>query len=237
MDSVAQFFMQLPVEIYSSIIVMIGVSVFAILAGNAAKRAMPTEAPSTLVWLGEEIVGGISGFIGKLMGKKFTYLQGYFVALVMYLPFAFLIGLIGFPVPVTIYSVPFSLALITFILIHATAIKYNKWGYFKRFIAPFWPFLPVNILATFAPLISLSFRLLGNALSGMIILALVYWSTEALTAMLMGVFAIPGLNVIGPLITPMLHSYFDVFGAMIQTLVFVFLSALFVSAEAPSDEQ
>lgn len=237
MSAVYNYLMELPPEIYSSLIVMTAVSVFAIIVGNAAKKAVPSAQPSTLVWLGEEIVGGISGFISKLMGKKFTYLQGYFVALVMYLPLAFLIGLIGFPVPVTIYSVPFSLALITFILIHATAIKYNKWGYFKRFIAPFWPFLPVNILATFAPLISLSFRLLGNALSGMIILALVYWSTEALTSVLLGFLAIPGLNLIGPLITPVLHSYFDVFGAMIQTLVFVFLSALFVSAEAPSDEK
>ena len=189
---------------------------------------------STLLWMGEEIVGGISSFIRNIMGKRFSPLIGYFIALVMYLPLAFLIGLLGFPTPVSVYSVTFSIALVTFIMIHATAIKYQKWGYFGRFVAPFWPFLPVNLLATFAPLISLSYRLLGNALSGMIILSLVYWTTENLTNLLLGV---PGLNLIGPLITPFLHAYFDVFGAMIQTLVFVFLTALFVAQEAPRDEQ
>lgn len=234
MNAVITFLMELPPEIYSSVIVMILVSVFAIIVGHLAKKQPANEAPSTLVWIGEEIVNGITGFVHNLMGRKFSPLTGYFVALILYLPLSFLIGLIGFPTPVTIYSVTFSLALITFIMIHVTAIKYQKWGYFKRFVAPFWPFLPVNLISWFSPLISLSFRLLGNALSGMIILALVYWTTENLTNLLVG---IPGLNLFGPLITPFLHAYFDVFGALIQTLVFVFLTALFVSAEAPSDEQ
>ncbi len=234
MNAVITFLMELPPEIYSSVFVMILVSIFAIIVGNMAKKQQPQEAPSTLVWMGEKIVGGVTGFVRNLMGKRFSPMAGYFVALVMYLPLAFLIGLVGFPTPVSIYSVTFSLALVTWLMIHLTAIKYQKWGYFKRFVAPFWPFLPVNILSMFAPLISLSYRLLGNALSGMIILSLVYWTTENLTNLLLG---IPGLNLIGPLITPFLHAYFDVFGAMIQTLVFVFLTALFVSAEAPSDEQ
>lgn len=234
MTAIYDYLLALPPEIYSSLFVMVLISVFAIIVGHLAKKAQPNQAPSTLVWLGEEIVGGVSSFIHSIMGKKFSPMTGYFVALVMYLPISFLISLVGFPTPVSIYSVTFSLALVTFFMIHGTAIKYQKWGYFKRFVAPFWPFLPVNILSTFAPLISLSYRLLGNALSGMIILALVYWTTEGLTNLLIG---IPGLNLFGPLITPVLHAYFDVFGALIQTLVFVFLTALFVAQEAPSDEK
>jgi F-type H+-transporting ATPase subunit a len=135
----------------------------------------------------------------------------------------------------TYYSIPLTFALITFTLIHFNAIRCKKWKYFKRYVDPFpkFPvFLPVNILSTFAPIISLSFRMFGNALSGTIILELVYYVTNSLSSKLID------FNFIGPLITPLLHVYFDLFSGIIQTMVFIYLTTFFIKGEeADEDDQ
>lgn len=234
MDAIVNYLAALPGEMYASIIVMGIITVFAVLAGNAAKKAEPHLQPSTLVWLGEEIVNFVDGYFGKMMGPRFNYVMPYFTTLVMYIPLSFLIGLAGLPAPITYYAVPFSLALVTFVLIHGTAIKYNKWGYFKRFLQPFWPFLPINLFAMYSPLVSMSFRMLGNALSGLVIMSLIYWATGLVSNAILGLFNLSGLNFFGLMIGPFLHFYFDVFSSLIQTLVFLSLSALFIAGEAPS---
>ena len=47
-----------------------------------------------------------------------------------------------------------------------------------------------------------------------------------------------GLNTIfiAPFITPILHAYFDLFSAFIQTAVFIMLTMLFVANEVPDEE-
>ena len=87
-----------------------------------------------------------------------------------------------------------------------------------------------------SPLISLSFRLFGNAFSGGIIMALVYWATGGASEAILKLFGLGPFNFIAPVITPILHAYFDIFSAFIQTLVFVSLSILFIAAEIPGEE-
>jgi F-type H+-transporting ATPase subunit a len=43
--------------------------------------------------------------------------------------------------------------------------------------------------------------------------------------------------VIPPLITPFLHLYFDLFSAVIQTVVFISLSMMFIASEDPDDSE
>ena len=38
-----------------------------------------------------------------------------------------------------------------------------------------------------------------------------------------------------PIATPLLHAYFDLFSGFVQTMVFVFLTVLFISQERPDD--
>ena len=61
---------------------------------------------------------------------------------------------------------------------------------------------------------------------------LVYWVTGNLTNLIVD---IPGLNIFGPIVAPVLHAYFDVFSAVIQTMVFVYLTAFFISGEEPDE--
>jgi F-type H+-transporting ATPase subunit a len=232
---ITNFFLNLPAEIYTSVLVVILLSIFSVYVGSQMKKSDPLKKPSTIVWLGETIVSGIENFIVSMGGNKLKYLTPYFMTLALYIPISFITGMFGLPSPINYYGVPMLFATATFILVHGTAMRYQKWGYFKRFTAPFAIFLPINLLTFLSPIVSLSFRMFGNALAGTIILSMIYWATGNATEILFNLLGIQNLNFLGPLIAPVFHAYFDLFGALIQTLVFLSLSVLFISAEIPSE--
>ena len=139
------------------------------------------------------------------------------------------------------------LQIITFMMIHITAAKYNKWKYFKRYIEPIPVFLPVNLISMWAPLLSLTMRLFGNALAGWTLMTLVYSALNSLGNTVINFVVTMGaeqtissLNVggfIAPFVTPALHAYFDIFSGLIQTVVFLFLSMIFVANEGPEGDE
>lgn len=230
-EIIGDYFLNLPMEIIVSLGIMLLIAIFSIIIGNKMKKADPLAKPTTAVFIGEFIVGGIVNFVEDLMGKGYKSYYGYFVMIAMYFPLAFITGLLNLPSPISYFAVPLVFGIITFVHIHWTAIKTNKWGYFERFVSPTPILLPINILTTPMTIVSLSARLLGNALAGTIIMALVYWATGNVAEALTGL----GFNFVGPLITPAFHAYFDLFGAFVQTLVFLSLTCLFIAAEGPEE--
>ena len=231
LDIIKNYFLDLPMEIIVSLAIMVVIAIFSIVIGNKMKKADPLAKQTTGVFIGEFIVGGVVNYAEGLMGKRYKNYYHYFVLVAMYLPLAFLSGLLNLPSPITYFAVPLTFGIITFGLIHGTSIKYTKWRYFERFVSPTWLLLPINILTTPMTIVSLSARLFGNALSGTIIMSLIYWATGVAAEALTGsVF-----NFFGPIIAPVFHAYFDFFGAFVQTLVFLSLSCLFIAAEGPEE--
>lgn len=231
LDIIKNYFLDLPMEIIVSLAIMVVIAIFSIVIGNKMKKADPLAKQTTGVFIGEFIVGGVVNYAEGLMGKRYKNYYHYFVLVAMYLPLAFLSGLLNLPSPITYFAVPLSFGVITFGLIHGTSIKYTKWRYFERFVSPTWLLLPINILTTPMTIVSLSARLFGNALSGTIIMSLIYWATGVAAEALTGsVF-----NFFGPIIAPVFHAYFDFFGAFVQTLVFLSLTCLFIAAEGPEE--
>lgn len=230
-DIIKNYFLDLPMEIIVSLAIMVVIAIFSIVIGNKMKKADPLAKQTTGVFIGEFIVGGVVNYAEGLMGKRYKNYYHYFVLVAMYLPLAFLSGLLNLPSPITYFAVPLTFGIITFGLIHGTSIKYTKWRYFERFVSPTWLLLPINILTTPMTIVSLSARLFGNALSGTIIMSLIYWATGVAAEALTGsVF-----NFFGPIIAPVFHAYFDFFGAFVQTLVFLSLTCLFIAAEGPEE--
>ena len=122
-------------------------------------------------------------------------------------------------------------------LIHANAVRFNKFRYFKRYVEPIPLFLPINLFSMWAPLLSLTMRLFGNALAGWTLMTLLYAALKSVSAKIFSF--IPngyGAAVLPPFVTPILHAYFDLFSGLIQTVVFLFLSMIFIANEGPSDE-
>ena len=85
-------------------------------------------------------------------------------------------------------------------------------------------------------------RLFGNALAGWTLMTLIYQGMNGLGDVVIN-FVVNGADqafniggVITPIVTPVLHAYFDLFSGLIQTTVFIFLTMINIGLEAPQEE-
>lgn len=227
--------------LFSSGCVMLIMIVLIIIINIKARFADPLKKPKGILFLFESGVKMFDNLCLDIMGKHFDGFGGFMFGISGYLLITFMFGLTGLPSPMTNLAVPLSLGLTTFLLIHITAIRTNKWKYFKRYIDPIPKvplFLPINLLSMWSPLISLSFRLFGNAIAGWTLMTLVYYALRSLSEAIFS-FLPSGINqmLIAPIIAPILHLYFDLFSAFIQTVVFCMLSMMLIGQEGPDDEE
>ena len=231
-------------EVYSSLIVILVIIIFSIVVGIIARHQDPLKKPKGIMNVAEFGVNFFDNFASEMMGPSFKGFGGYIMAIAMYLFVAFILGCFGLPSPMTYMAIPLSLGLTSFVMIHATAVKYQKWKYFKRYIDPIPIFLPINLLSMWAPLLSLTLRLFGNAVAGTVIMTIMYQALEALNGAIFNFLptVVDGWfagNYNGALITPIVtgvfHLYFDLFSAFIQTTVFISLTAIFIAQEGPED--
>lgn len=203
----------------------------------ANKKKLYLKKPKGIILIMEWLVEFIDKFVYKNMGEGFELFGGLLLGIVPFLALNFFIGITGLPSPISYLPVPLSLGLLSFLLIHLTSIKFTKWRYFKRYIEPFPVFLPINLLSMWSPLLSLSLRLFGNGLAGWVLITLANWGCYNLSNMVTGaVEAGPQYLMFAPILTPVLHAYFDGFSTFIQTLVFTTLTALFIAQEKPDTE-
>lgn len=237
-------------EVFSSLIVMAIIAIIVFVVYFKFKKASknPLGEQKGIVLVFAYFVEFIEKFTVDIMGERNRRFSGVILGIAMYVFLAFIFGLTGFQTPVTYLGVTLSLGLVTFTLIHFTAIKENHRGYFKRFVDPFPVFLPINLLTMWAPLLSLSLRMFGNAISGYCIMSIIYYGLESISDMIFGPLfvgnywanatgaVVSGANgpagiFLAPFITPILHMYFDLFSGFIQTTVFTMLTMIFVLQE------
>ncbi|MCT4661757.1 MAG: F0F1 ATP synthase subunit A [Tissierellales bacterium] len=172
------------------------------------------EVPTGKQNVAEAIVGGVNDLVKQTMGEDKMYFAPYMGTLLMYLAFANLSGLLGMRPPTADLNTTFALSILTFAMTQIYGLKAKKMGYLKGFCEPFAFMLPTNIIGELANPISLSFRLFGNILGGVVIMALVYSALGNLAFI-----PVPAI----------LHAYFDVFSGLIQTFIFVMLSMVFIA--------
>lgn len=218
-----------------ALIIMAIIAIFSIVLGHKIKKADPHKAPKGGAFIADYMVESATNMIDNMLGDAYEPCVPYLIFLILFIPMSFIAGLFGLASPMTYFLIPLCLAFVSWLGIQISAIKYQKLEYLKGFTSPLpsWLplFVPINILSKMAPLLSLSIRLFGNALAGYIIMWLVYWGTGNLSN---AIFPIQGLNIFGVIIAPWLHAYFDIFGAFVQTLIFVLLTMLLISVEIPA---
>lgn len=229
-------------EVVSSLIAMAIVVLLYVIAGIMAKFHNPLKPTKGLLFVAETLVNFFDGLVSDLMGPKFKDgMGGFITAVASYLFIAFIFGLTGLPSPVTNMAVPLSMGLLSFGMIHITAIRFKKWRYFKRYIEPNPVFLPINLISMWAPLLSLTLRLFGNALAGFVIMSLIYVGFNQISAACIALTVSwtegGAWNFIAPVPAAVLHCYFDLFSGLIQTTVFISLSAIFIGQEVPEELQ
>ena len=214
-------------EIVSSLIITIVLCVLCVVLGKQVKKADPLGKPNNVVLAVESVLTMFQNFFHTIFPnqKMETRLSPYFSMLAVFIFLSNISGLFCLESPTSNYSITLTLALITFTMIQITALK--KKGVFKFIKDLCWP--PTNILSALAPLISLSMRIFGNIVSGSILMSLVYMATGYLSGLL---FSFIPIDIVAPLITPVLHAYFDVFAGFLQTFIFVTLSSVYIAMEA-----
>ena len=225
-------------ETISSLILVGVIILLCIYIAIRARFADPLKKPKGILFLAEVGVNFFDNLVESIMGKRYRSFGGFIMAVGVYLFMAFIWGLTGLPSPIVYLATPLSLGLVTFVLIHANAVRYNKWRYFKRYVEPIPVFLPINLISMWAPLLSLTMRLFGNALAGWTVMTLIYSVVGGIGDAVCDMFGQTAYlgTFITPIVTPILHAYFDLFSGLIQTTVFLFLSMIFISNEGPEDD-
>ena len=213
-------------EIVNSLIITTLFCVLFVYLGSQIKKADPLKKPTGAVLMVETVVNILQNYFHTIFPnqKMESKLTPYFSCMALYIFISNISGLFALESPTSNFSITLTLGLITFSMIQLTAAK--KKGlvtYVKELV---WP--PTNILSAVSPLISLSMRLFGNIVSGGVLMSLVYAATGLLSDWIFGFIPI---NIVAPMIAPVLHAYFDIFAGFIQTFIFVTLSSIFIALE------
>ena len=181
-------------------------------------REVPTGFQNAV----EAIVETFDKFVKNTAGDKLQFLGSWFFMVFAFVLVSNVSGILGLRPPTADWATALALAMATFMLIHIVGVMHRKGRYLKSFIEPNIIFLPLNIIGELARPVSLSFRLFGNVLAGVILMSMVY--------KLLPVY----LRVALPTV---LHAYFDLISGVLQTYIFCVLSLSFIhaasSAEAP----
>lgn len=175
-----------------------------------------TDVPGKFQNAVESVVEIMRNFTESTMGKGLGFFSGYFFSIFAFILLSNYISMVGLRPPTADLATTAALALSTFAIIHGYGFIRGRGKYFKGFLEPTPIFLPLNIIGELAKPISLSFRLFGNMLGGVIILGLVY---EMFPLALK--FIVPSA----------LHAYFDVFAGALQAFIFTVLSMTFISQQ------
>lgn len=161
----------------------------------------------------EMAVEAIENLTVSMMGPGTGGFGAYFFGIFTYILLSNLSALFGVRPPTADLAFTAGMGLCTFIMIHFFGIVKGRKKYFKDYLQPVPLFLPLNIISELVLPVSLSFRLFGNVLGGMIIMGIIY---ELLPV---------ALKILLPSV---LHGYFDLFAGVLQAFIFTVLSMTYI---------
>lgn len=175
-----------------------------------------TDVPGRVQSLLELVIGELKEYAFSVSDFREDYIPAYGLTVGTVIIYSGAVELLGFRAPTTDFLLTASLAIIALIIINLAGIqRFGYIGRIKSFFRPVPMVGPILIVTNLLIPVSLTFRLFGNILGGMIVLELVYAVTPII---------IPGI----------LNSFFVLFHAGMQTYVFLTLMFSYVN-EAVED--
>ncbi len=221
--------------LFSILVITVIVTIFLAFINRKLVKLDPMYEPKGIVLLMMVAVQTIDGMVREKTNDKVArYLTPYIMSVALYIFLANIAGLFSLDTPTSNYSVTLVLAAVTCVLIEVYAIKAKgSKAYIKSWFEPFAPFVILNIFSKLSTLLSLSLRLFGNILSGGILMSVIYQMLASVSRMipLVGDF-----NILGVMVAPVLHFYFDLFSGLMQAFIFITLSISFIGKELPKEE-
>jgi len=216
----------IPGQIKSVVGITVVLVILFMILGHFIKKVDPTK--KTPMWLVPWIllVELINNFTKTNIGKRWKSYAPYFLALGIYLFVANTCSVFAMDNPTSYICVNAALAIITFFIVQITGlVSLGIKEYLKSFVGPVkamsFIMIPMNIISEFTLPISLTLRLLGNIVSGLVISLLIKG--------MLGLIAIP--------VMPFINGVFDIFFGAIQAFIFVVLTIIFTSMKVDDKEK
>ncbi len=170
------------------------------------------EKPTKIQLILEMAVDGVQVFTeGRVENWASKSLAPYIFTVALFIVFNGILELFGFRAAMTDINATIALALITFGVIQVYALKKKGLKGRIQHYKPY-PIAIIKVVTDLAVPVSLSCRLFGNILGGMVVMELIY-------SMMATKWIIPAF----------LSIYFTLFHTVLQALIFVTLSLAFVN--------
>ncbi|MEE0741905.1 MAG: F0F1 ATP synthase subunit A [Emergencia sp.] len=202
------------------LIIAVVLSVLGIWMGSGLKKV-----PGRKQIVAETIVGWIYKYTRDNMGEENEGFAPYIGSIFGFIFCASAFGLFGLRPVTADLNVTFALSGLTFILIQANGIrKLGVRGKLQEMCDPYPFMFPLKVLEDLTLPISLSLRLFGNILGGMIVVELWMHLMEVLSGYLTEVPFLRAVTVIP------LNGFFDMFEPAIQTYIFTMLTMVFLAS-------
>lgn len=199
----------LPEHVTYTIFVIALLAVFGFLATRRL-AVYPGKAQNVM----EVILGGFDALLNEIMGHNGRKFFPLIATLGLFILTSNLLGLIpGFESPTANINTNAGMALVVFLSTHVVGVKEHGLKYFKQFMGPVWwltpLMLPIEIISHLSRPLSLTFRLFGNIKGEDIVLLVV-------------LFLVPYL-------VPLPVFVLMIFTSLVQTLVFMLLSMMYIA--------
>lgn len=185
-------------------------------------RRISRDNPSGFQQFLELIVGGLKGMLNDIIGHggdRHLYIIGAFAAFIFV---SNIMGLFFFLQPPTANpSTTYALSLTAFLYYNYQGIAAQGLGhYLAHFAGPVWwlaPLMfPIELIGHLARILSLAMRLFGNI-----------FGEHAATGVFMGIL---------PFVIPWPMMGLGIFGAFLQTFVFIMLNMVYISGAVATEE-
>ena len=202
-----------------AIVAAVGLIVAALLMTRNMKRD-----PKGLQVVAELIVEFVYKFVGNTMGKHNVGFAPFIGTLFFFLLICNALGVIGQRAATADLNFTFAMGLMIFFLIQFNGIRSKGIkGYLGHFAEPFPFMVPIKIIEEVVFPVSLSFRIFGNILAGVIVMDIFLYMTGAMS--FRAGLPIPLFQAVTPL--PVM-AFFDIFEPLLQAFVFSMLAMSFI---------
>ncbi|MDR3364320.1 MAG: F0F1 ATP synthase subunit A [Clostridiales Family XIII bacterium] len=204
-----------------AVIVAVALIIFAFVSTRNLRRD-----PKGVQGVVELIVEYVYKFVNDTMGKHNIGFAPYIGTLFFFLLFCNMLGMLGWRAATADMNFTFAMGVLVFFIIQYNSIRSKGLGgYFKHFAEPFPFMVPIKIMEEITFPVSLSFRIFGNILAGVIIMELFMHLMGFVSESVMHL-PLPLLQTVIPL---PLNLFFDIFEPVLQAFVFSMLTMSFIA--------
>ena len=225
--------MEIQTAVYSIIIITVFIALLLFYINRKLREYDPLSEPKGIVLLVMMAAQTFDKMVSDKTDKKVAkYLTPYIMTVALYIFLSNIAGLFALETPTSNYSVTLTLAALTCILIEVFSFSERGFkGYIKSWFEPLALFVVMNVMSKLSTLLSLSLRLFGNILSGGILMSVIY---QMLAVISHKIPFIGDFNIVGVIVAPALHFYFDLFSGVMQAFIFITLTIAFIGKELPN---